>query len=263
MYKTFAALLILMVIICDSATAKKIRSKSKDKTPPFEVGLSLGGSSFITSFNPDAKVTDKFVNYWHNKINPGIGLSVTRNIFPSVGIGLNYLHTSFTGTWNDKSLAMPVPLNGDNQLAYKSTINQYDLLFNVNINKLVAPRTASDKWNIYIRTGPGYTTIKDNIAFYADQLSKNFNRFSYTFDPGVSFRLSDKIKLKAGTALRIVFSDNLDGVHLFSTDPGWKYSYHISEIYQYTYLSINYYLGGKISAPKKNNWYRHLNRPFL
>jgi len=118
----------------------------------------------------------------------------------------------------------------------------------MNISKLVAPRTASDKWNIYIRTGPGVTTIKDNIAFYDDQLNQKYYRFSFTLDPGVSFRLSDRIKLKAGTSLRIVFSDNLDGVHLFSTDTGWSYNYSISEIYQYTYLSINYCLARKISA---------------
>ncbi|MCX6238894.1 MAG: outer membrane beta-barrel protein [Bacteroidia bacterium] len=263
MYRSIAALLILMLIVCQAATAKKKRTKSKDSTTPFEVGLSLGGSSFITSFNPDAKGSDRFVNYWQNKINPGVGLTVTRNVYPWLGIGLNYLFTSFTGTWNDKSLTMPVPLNGDNQLSYKSMINQFDLLLNFNINKLVAPGKARDKWNIYIRTGPGYTMIKDNIVFFTGQLSKNTIRFSYTFDPGVSFRLSDNIKLKAGIALRIVFTDNLDGVHLFSTDPGWKYSYHISEIYHYTYLSINYNLGGKISSKPKIHSYRLLNRPFL
>lgn len=164
------------------------------------------------------------------------------------GIGLNYLHTSLSGAWNDKWSPQPVAINGTDPATYNSSVNQYELLLDVNISKLVAPLTASDKWNIFIRTGPGLTTIKDNIAFYTDQLNIKFNRFSFAFEPGVSFRISDRIKFKAGTSMRIVFSDNLDGVHLFSSDPGWSYNYSISEIYQYTYLSINYCLARKITV---------------
>jgi len=99
MYKSFGALLILMIIICHAAIAKKFNSQSKYKTRLFEVGLSLGGASFITSFNPDIKANDKFVNYWHNKINPGVGFSVTRNISPTFGICLNYLQTTSRHKW--------------------------------------------------------------------------------------------------------------------------------------------------------------------
>ena len=252
MFKTHITLLILIIFISQGAIAQNWNNRSKkDNNRLFEIGISIGGASFVSTYNPNPEPPETFINYWNNDINPGIGVSIANNISPVFGIEIGYLHTSLTGTWNDKWPPYPVGAGYDTPLTYDNSINQYELLFAFNISKLISPRTATGKWNVYVRTGPGITNIIDHKEFYNDQYNHNYNRFSWTLDPGVSYQINDRFKLKAGSSWKIVTTDNVDGIHIYFDKPGWNYNNNITEFYQYTYVSVHYCLGRYFDAKGK------------
>lgn len=213
----------------------------------WEIGISAGASTFLTSLNPEAAAgSSKFTNYWHQQINPGFGLAVKYNIIPSIGAELNYLNTRLTGTWNDKWPPNPSAGGHDSPLTFDSKINQFDLLATFNINQLLLPDDDQEMWHLFVKTGPGITQIIDHEKFFADKDSFNYKRFSYSIDTGLSFTISESVKLLVGTNFRIVNTDNLDGVHMFETDTDGnvtKAYFHVLEIYNFTYLRVNYCFG--------------------
>ena len=68
---------------------------------------------------------------------------------------------------------------------------------------------------------------------------------SFALDAGLSVSLNERIKLMIGSTFRFVNTDNLDGVHVVSTDlTGKTIEYmNIFEIYNFTYLRVSYNLG--------------------
>jgi len=233
---------ILLLLFFHSASAQRNLKAQGGTVSPWEIGISGGASSFVTSVNPEAIESNNQINYWNRDINPGVGLSIARNISPSLGIELNWLNTRLTGSWNNIWPQHPISAGRESPLTFNGQINQFDLMMTFNINQIILPGDLEDKWHFYLKTGVGLANIHDKMKFYP---GITYNRFSAALDAGLSFSLSDKIKLQIGSTLRSVNTDNLDGVHVVSTyiDGQTTYFMKVFEIYNYSYLRVSCNLG--------------------
>lgn len=253
----FCLTLILCILLFQGASAQKRWNTRNASVSLWEIGLSGGVSSFVTSVNPGPGAPNSQINYWYRNINPGIGLSVVRNFSPSLGVEMNWLNTRLTGRWNDKWPAVGISAVPGTPLNFNSQINQFDLLVTFNMNQLMLPGDEEDLWHIFFKTGIGIANINDKKNFFPGD--SPYSKLSLALDAGVSVSISDKLKLLAGSTFRFVNTDNLDGVHVVSTDMnGHLVSWmKVFEIYNFTYLRVSYSLGdfgpGKSKSTLRNN----------
>jgi len=234
---------LVVFLLVQNVSAQRYRIKGVGYVAPWEIGLSTGISSFLTSVAPNSGLNPNRINYWNNNGNPGVALSVVRNFSPSIGIELNWLYTRLSGRWDNKWPQIPEYADHQNPLTYNSLINQFDLMVAFNVNQILMPGDAEDIWHLYLKTGIGMTRINDKKNFYPGD--SPCNRLSFAVDAGISVSVSEKAKLMLGSTFRTVNTDNLDGVHVFSTDQEGKpvAVMNVFEIYNFTYLRINYSWG--------------------
>ena len=247
---------ILVILFFQSAMAKGPFDKKMPVISPWEISFSSGVSIFVTSVNPEPGAINNQVNYWHNHVNPGLGLFVTRNISPSIGIEVNWLNTRLTGTWNNKYPPHLISAGRENPLTYNSQINQFDLMVVLNVDQIMLPGDPEDNSHFFIKTGIGASMIKDNKKFYP---GITYTRISYALGVGYSLSLNERIKLQLGSTFRSVDTDNLDGVHVVANDKNGQLVHFmkIFEIYNYSYLSVSYRMGNFGSKKRKSIITRH------
>jgi hypothetical protein len=253
MRTTFYLVQLLIILLFQSVSAQNHKNKRFRHISQWEIGLSGGISTFTNSVNIDPGVTDNLVNYWYREANPGIGLSVTRNITPSLGIEINWLNTRLTGRWNNTYPPITIYAEQPVPLTFNSKINQLDLLMAFNLNKIYHPGNEKDKWHLFFKTGIGLVHIKDNQNFHPG--AGPYIPLSFVADAGVSVSVNEKVKLMAGSSFRLVNTDNLDGVHIQGIDMiGNRVEYsRIFEIYNFTYLKMSYSWGQKLSKNTNRN----------
>lgn len=235
---------VVVILFLQGASAQ--RNEKKPSITPWEVGLSGGVSVFLASVNPGATGTSNRNNFWNNDLNPGAGLSVTRNFSPFWGLELNWLNTRLSGRWKE---GLPVPgifAEHGIPLTYDTRINEFDLMIAFNINQTLIPDVEEDNWHIFVKPGVGFAHIIDTKKFYPD--GSSYNRPSFVFDAGLSVSLNAKIKLIFGSTFRLVNTDNLDGIHesstyLYTSTANFKRGY---EIYNFNYLRLSYCFGNRI-----------------
>jgi len=251
----FYITLISLNFLFYNVSAQKNRNNRTGIISPWEIGVSGGVSTFLTSINPEAGATPGKINYWNPETNPGLGLSVTRNFSPSLGVEMNLLSTRLTGTYNGEGTP-----NGFFELnqapsTFNSQINQFDLMMTFNLNQILLPGELEDIWHLYFKTGVGITHIKDQMNFYPGD--SPYLKYSLAFDVGLSVSINKRIKINVGSTFRSVNTDNLDGVHVGSTDLDGKKVSHmkIFEIYNFTYLGMSYSLGD-FGSKKSNGIFR-------
>lgn len=238
----FCLTFILTFLLIQGVSAQKRRTYQNASVSQWEIGLSGGVSTFVTSVNPGPGAPKSSINYWNRDLNPGIGLSVVRNISPTIGIELNWLNTRLTGSWNNKWPAVGISVYKETPTTFNSQINQFDLMATFNMNQMMLPGDEEDLWHIFLKTGLGIAHINDKKNFFPGD--NPYTKLSLALDAGVSVSISDKLKLLAGSTFRFVNTDNLDGVHVATTGingqvVSWMKVY---EIYNFTYLSVNYRL---------------------
>lgn len=98
---------VLVILLFQGVSAQWRPGKASAGITQWEIGLSGGVSTFMISVNPTSGAPAKQINYWNRDVNPGVGLSVVRNISPAIGIELNWLNTRLTGKWKN---SYPLPL---------------------------------------------------------------------------------------------------------------------------------------------------------
>jgi hypothetical protein len=233
---------ILVILFFQSASAKRPFDKKSPVISPWEIGFSSGVSIFVTSVNPEPAAINNQVNYWHNSINPGVGLFAVGNISPAIGVEVNWLNTRLTGKWDNKYPPHLVSVGRENPLTYNSQINQFDLMLVINVDQMMLPGDPEDSGHFFIKTGIGFSEIKDNKKFYP---GITYARISYALGAGYSVSLNEKLKLQIGSTFRSVNTDNLDGVHVVVNDKNGQLVHFmkIFEIYNYSYLSVSYRIG--------------------
>jgi len=247
-----SAIIIVTILFCisQSTVAQYRRLNSGDRNS-WEFGFSGGVSQFQNTIDPNSNATYKKFNYWNADFNTAISLSVIKNISPKFSAEFEFLTTKLSGTWNpNKGYPVP-PLAIDRGLEYpnpfKTGIEQYNLMFVANLNQIVAPKNASDKWYVFVKAGGGGTRLKQYSAlFYLSQTGKIF-KYSLSYGGGLSYRINEKIKIKLGTTWSRVESDRLDGVHTLKPgvtpegiDPD---IYNAKEVYIFPYIGMTYGLG--------------------
>jgi hypothetical protein len=267
---TYCLIQILFVLLIQSSTIHAQISKRIGTIAPWEIGLSGGVSSFVTSIASEAGPPYTNINYWYRNLNPGIGLSAARNISPALSLEMNWLNTRLSGKWNDSWPPIPISAGRESPLTFNTSINQFDLLLGFNLNQIFLPGDEEDIWHVFFKTGIGMTAIKDHKKFYPDFAQQ---RLGLSIDAGISYSLNEKFKLHVGSAWRLVDTDILDGVHTAHVEvSGYNRTNSDSvnvnlqinttefkkvyELYNYTYFRISYCInnfGSKVKGIHRRN----------
>jgi len=159
--------------------------------------------------------------------------------------------TKLSGSWNVNNGYPPVPpLARAQGLPYpnpfKTGVNVADLFVLANLNKIVAPNSANDKWFLFAKGGFGLAFLKEYSSLYPYG-SGNPLKYTMIYGGGLSYTVSDKIKLQIGTSWYRVETDRLDGIHTLKPDladgPDPNYAYNVKERYIYPYFGISYGFG--------------------
>lgn len=259
--------LILVFLLFQDVSAQKNWYNRKASVSDWEIGLSGGISTFVTTINPGPGAPNSQINYWNREVNPGVGLSVLRNISPSIGVEMDWLNTQLTGSWNESNPPLSGSAGHKSPLPFKSQINQIDLMVAFNVNQMMLPGDEEDLWHIFLKPGIGITNIVNYDKWGVGSNYTN-TRMSFALDAGVSVSLNEKIKLIIGNTIRSVNTDNLDGTFVVSTGiNGETINYmKVFELYNYSYLRVSYCLDNfgskksKSTIKKRNGKFRIYRR---
>ena len=240
---TYCLTPILVLLLFQGASARGYMRRGEGYIAPWEFGISAGVTTFLTSVNPTPGAANSTINYWHNDLNPGVALSVVRNLSPSLGIEVSWLNSRLTGKWNTKWPPYSTAPGLENPLTYDTQFNQLDLMANFNLSQIILPGDEEDPWHLFMKAGVGVAQIKDNKNFFPGDSPAI--KMSFALEAGVSVSLGEKIKLMVGSNFHSVNTDSMDGVHVFSTDKkGKTIAYlNIFEIYNFSYLKVSYNFG--------------------
>ncbi|MCX6239877.1 MAG: hypothetical protein NTY07_20420 [Bacteroidia bacterium] len=248
--RSFVLNIAILLLIAQSTVAQYSKRRSGDVSS-WEIEFTGGVSKFLTSINPNSDAVYKKFNYWNADFNGAFTLSVTKTISPKFNAQFEFLTTKLSGQWNVNSGYPVPPLAIAQGLSYpnpfKTGVNHLNLLILANLNQIVAPNSANDKWYLFVKGGMGLAFLKEYSSLYP--LVQPGNPFKYTviYGGGLSYTINDKIKLKLGSTWYRVETDRLDGVHIlkpggdYQVDPG--FAYNVKERYIYPYVGMTYGFG--------------------
>jgi hypothetical protein len=244
-------LLVIIVLTFAQSTVAQNGRRSSDDASSWEIGFSGGLSRFLTSINPNSDAIYKKFNYWNADFNAGITISVVKIISPKFSAGFELMTTKLSGSWNVNNgypippLAIALGLPYPNP--FKTGVNVANLFVLANLNKIVAPNRANDKWFLFAKGGFGLAFLKEYSGLYPLGQPGNLYKYTYVLGGGISYTVNEKVKLKLGTSWYRVETDRLDGVHTLK--PGGNYenntgfAFNIKERYIYPYIEVTYGLG--------------------
>ena len=247
-FKYFLFIVSIFLLITFSAMGQGI-GKGLKVRPSWEIGLSLGASEFLNTINPNADAIFEKFNYWKPNINPALSLSIIKSITPAISAELLYFTTRLSGSWDlNKGYPIP-PLAISEGLAYpnpfKTGINQLDLLISINLNQMVAPNRANDKWNLFIKGGIGAVLVRGIDALYPYTRADKFVDYALVYGGGFSYQINNRLKLNLDVILNRVETDRLDGVRellpgLPPVGANSYYFYNLKERYISSSIGITY-----------------------
>ena len=221
--------------------------KSFELEHSWEFGFSVGFSKFLTSINPNSDAVYKKFNYWNSQMNTAMTFSILKNFSRKFSAEFDWTTTKLSGIW-DKNKGYPVPPSAiASGLSYpdpfKTGLNQFDLIFVANLNKIIAPNRANDIWYFFSKIGGGAVFLKEYAGL--DQYRKSGVGFKYAilYGGGFSYSINQKIKIKLGTTWFSVNSDRLDGVHTVINGAGGTAIFNVKENYIYPYIGLTYVFG--------------------
>jgi len=263
-----SAIIIVTILFCisQSTVAQYRRLNSGDRNS-WEFGFSGGVSQFLNSINPNSDALYKKFNYWNADFNPSITLSVIKNFSPKFSAEFEFLTTKLSGVWNTGNPYGVPPFAIDQGLEYpgpfKMGINQFLLMFVPNLNQIISPKNASDRWYLFAKVGIGAAFLKEYLSLWPYSKNEGF-KYSLAYGGGLSYTLNEKIKLKLGATWYRVETDRLDGImtikpnHASTSDE--DYYFNVKECYVYPYIGITYGIG---QIQSKAHFIRSNNSRFL
>jgi len=263
---------IILLIFAQSTVAQYSRRRASVQSS-WEFGFSGGASKFLTSINPNADAPYKKFNFWNADYNAAISLSVIKNFSPKFSAELELLTTKLSGVWNkDNAYGFPLPSTMENPPGpFKTGINQFNLLFVANLNQIVAPKKASDRWYLFVKAGGGGANIKAYSSLFPYDKGSGL-KYSIAFGGGLSYTINEKIKIKLGSMWYRIESDRLDGIH--TVRPGVEILtgnadlyYNVKERYVYPYIGMTYAIGelkskSHFSRGGNNLWFKPSKRKY-
>ena len=204
----------------------------------------------------------------------GVGVAVQVFIVgaPEGGGGeFEFQTTKLSGNWNENNGYQVPPLALKQGLPYptpfKTGVNQFNLMLVANLNQIVIPNGASDKWYLFVKGGGGGAFLNEFSALFKYAKPGNEIEYNIVYGGGLSYQINDKIKLKLGVTWYKVETDRLDGVHTLK--PGVvevtgnsDFYFNIKERYIYPYVGMTYVLGQQTQA-KANDIRKSSNTPWI
>jgi len=257
-----------MLFVVESSVAQYSRRSGSGDRNNWEFGFTGGASQFRNSINPNSDATFKKFNYWNADYNTAITVSIIKNFSPKFSAEFEFLTTKLSGSWNENSgYGIPLPATSQNLPSpFKTGINQFTLMFVPNLNKIVAPNSANDKWYLFIKLGIGASFLKEYKGLYPYGKGNGFE-YALAYGGGLSYTINEKIKLKLGTTWYRVESDRLDGVHTMrpvqspdARDDNSVFYFNLKELYVYPYVGMTYGFG---QIQSKAHFIRGNNSRFL
>jgi hypothetical protein len=258
---------VIVLFLAQTAVAQYGGRRSAEFNS-WEFGFSGGVSQFRNTIDPNSNALFKRFNYWNTDYNAAIALSVIKNFSPKFSTEFEWLTTKLSGSWNTNN-GLPIPpLAIDRGLEYpnpfKTGINQFSLMLVANLNQIIAPKLASDKWYLFAKAGVGATRLKEYSALFVLSSTGSIFKYSLSYGGGLSYRINEKIKIKLGATWYRVGTDRLDGIQTYKpgvipagVDPD---IYNAKELYMYPYIGMTFGLG---QVQSKAHFIQHNNNRFL
>ncbi|NEW84835.1 MAG: hypothetical protein GZ094_21040 [Mariniphaga sp.] len=267
-FQSAVLIAVIMLFVVQTSVAQYSRRSGSGVRNSWEFGFTGGASQFRNSINPNSDADVKKFNYWNSDYNAAITVSIIKNFSPKFSAEFEFLTTKLSGSWNPNNVyGIPLPATAQNlPPPFKTGINQFTLMFVPNLNKIVAPNSANEKWYLFVKLGIGASFLKDYQALYSYGTGNGYE-LAFAYGGGLSYTINEKIKLKLGSMWYWVDTDRLDGVHTMrpiqspsARDDNSVFYFNIKERYMYPYIGMTYGFG---QIQSKAHFIRGNNSRFL
>ncbi|MCL4482594.1 MAG: OmpA family protein [Bacteroidetes bacterium] len=232
--------LSLFVVFLFASYALIFAQEKEEKLPykRWEIGVNAGVANFAGSTNMDKDHLFKHFKEFKSDLDFGYGLFVRKNF--------SYVF-ALEGAYNGTTLTGSPKAGFVGYVPFKTGINEFDLNTVWNMNNLLSKNKFDRKVYWYAKLGTGLTNV--NNKNYTDATVQGSWRYwTIPIGTGLSFRLSDNVKLNLGTQWSWVNTNRLDGVN--QGGPGKDFLIgQIREQYLYTSAGISVMLGKKPVKP--------------
>jgi outer membrane protein OmpA-like peptidoglycan-associated protein/opacity protein-like surface antigen len=238
-----------LVVVCLFASYALIFAQDKSDKLPYdrwEIGVNLGVANYAGSQNMSKESFLNHYNHFNNDMNFGYGLFARKNFSHIFALEGAYNGTTLTGTPQSQHLTGTA---GVKRLPYKTGINQIGVSTVWNMNNILSKNKFDRKVYWYTKLGAGLALV-NNKEF--TNFSGSGGHLAIPLGTGVSFRLSDNLKLDIGTQWSWVTTNRLDGVDQNPPAVGGYTGYKGSQItdqYLYTHAGLSFMLGKKPEKP--------------
>ena len=194
------SLSIITLLICFAFTFAQDKPKSEPYNA-WEVGVNVGVANYAGEYNMYKEARFNHFNHWKNEMNLGYGVSVKKNFSHVFAVEGAWTYSTLTGSWKFDNRPMP---------DFKTNVNELDLNTVWNLNNLFSKNKFDRKVYWYAKIGVGIANVKQKVGF-TPQTGDYWKFPAIPLGTGVSFRVSDKMKLNIGTQWSWINTDRLDG----------------------------------------------------
>lgn len=232
--------LSLFVVFFFASYALIFAQEKEEKLPykRWEIGVNAGVANFAGSTNMDKDHLFKHFKEFKSDLDFGYGLFVRKNF--------SYVF-ALEGAYNGTTLTGSPKAGFVGYVPFKTGINEFDLNTVWNMNNLFSKNKFDRKVYWYAKLGTGLTNV--NNKNYTDATVQGSWRYwTIPIGTGLSFRLSDNVKLNLGTQWSWVNTNRLDGVNQGGSGKDFLIG-QIREQYLYTSAGISVMLGKKPVKP--------------
>ncbi len=232
--------LSLFVVFLFASYALIFAQEKEEKLPykRWEIGVNAGVANFAGSTNMDKDHLFKHFKEFKSDLDFGYGLFVRKNF--------SYVF-ALEGAYNGTTLTGSPKAGFVGYVPFKTGINEFDLNTVWNMNNLFSKNKFDRKVYWYAKLGTGLTNV-NNKKYTDATVQGSWRYWTIPIGTGLSFRLSDNVKLNLGTQWSWVNTNRLDGVN--QGGPGKDFLIgQIREQYLYTSAGISVMLGKKPVKP--------------
>ena len=232
--------LSLFVVFFFASYALIFAQEKEEKLPykRWEIGVNAGVANFAGSTNMDKDHLFKHFKEFKSDLDFGYGLFVRKNF--------SYVF-ALEGAYNGTTLTGSPKAGFVGYVPFKTGINEFDLNTVWNMNNLFSKNKFDRKVYWYAKLGTGLTNV-NNKKYTDATVQGSWRYWTIPIGTGLSFRLSDNVKLNLGTQWSWVNTNRLDGVNQGGSGKDFLIG-QIREQYLYTSAGISVMLGKKPVKP--------------
>ena len=239
--KKFNLSVVVMLIYCTFAFAQ-----NDSKSTPYkdwEIGVNAGVANFSGEYimYKDSRFKHPQGADWQSFANIGFGALLKKNFSHVFALELGWNYANLSG---NSYTGLPFPPAPE----YKTEVNEYDLNSVWNLNNLFSKNKLDRKLYWYAKLGIGYSNVWKKKGLPGVVNGENWKFPTIPLGAGVSYRLSDHVKINVGTQWSWINTDRLDGHYTASTSANTKAGNTQADIFGtklYTHAGLSYSFGKK------------------